>query len=117
MTQTLDRDEQVALTRYFVGSPVYPGRFAHNWNHSYELMPEGEPKGAVVLLHGLTDSPYSMRNVAELYRQQGFVAIGLRIPAHGTVPGALTKVRWEDWLATKRLAVREAARFVTPANG
>lgn len=30
VTQTLDRDEQVALNRYFVGSPVYPGRFAHN---------------------------------------------------------------------------------------
>ncbi len=117
VTQTLDRDEQVALNRYFVGSPVYPGRFAHDWNRSYELMPEGKPKGAVVLLHGLTDSPYSMRNVAEMYRQHGFVAIGLRIPAHGTVPGALTKVRWEDWLAATRLAVREAAHFVTPANG
>lgn len=111
VTDSLDRDERVAINRYFVGSPIYPGRFAYNWNRSYELMPEGPPKGAVVLLHGLTDSPYSMRNIAELYRRHGFVAIGLRIPAHGTVPGALTKTHWEEWQAATRLAVREAARF------
>jgi alpha-beta hydrolase superfamily lysophospholipase len=66
----------------------------------------------VVLLHGLTDAPYSMRNVARRYRDRGFVAIGVRLPAHGTVPGALTEVEWEDWAAATRLAVREARRRV-----
>ncbi|MGL9734564.1 MAG: hypothetical protein ACR5LD_11065 [Symbiopectobacterium sp.] len=58
-----------------------------------------------------------MRNVVELYRQHGFVAIGLRILARSTVPGALTKVRWEDYLVATHLAVRKAARFVTSENG
>ncbi len=63
---------------------------------------------AVVLLHGLTDSPYSMRHIAINYQQHGYVAIGIRLPAHGTVPGALTDVDWQDWAAATRLAVREA---------
>ncbi|WP_170116054.1 alpha/beta hydrolase [Brenneria roseae] len=117
VTQELDEDEQRPINRYFSGSPVYPGKFQHDWNRSYELMPDGAPKGAVVLLHGLTDSPYSLRHVAERYRQRGFVAVGIRLPAHGTVPGALTDVHWQDWLAATRLAVREAERHITPASG
>ena len=96
--------------RYFEGSPVYPGRFAQDWNRSYVLEPEATPGGAVVLLHGLTDSPYSLRHVARRYRDRGFVAIGIRMPGHGTVPAGLTDVRWEDWMAATRLAVREARR-------
>lgn len=98
--------------RYFAEGPLYPGRFARDWNRSYVLEPDGAPRGAVVLLHGLTDAPYSLRHVAALYRDQGFVAIGLRLPGHGTVPAALTDTVWEDWAAATRLAMREARRRV-----
>jgi alpha-beta hydrolase superfamily lysophospholipase len=30
----------------------------------------------------------------------------LRLPGHGTVPGALTQVRWEDWVAASRIGAR-----------
>ena len=79
------------------------------------LVPEGAPLGAVVLLHGLTDSPYSQRHIAARYVAHGFVAIAPRLPAHGTVPAALTEVEWEDWLAATRLAVREARARIGPA--
>ncbi|PXB01768.1 alpha/beta hydrolase [Pectobacterium carotovorum] len=85
VTQELDEDEQRPVNRYFSGSPVYPGKFQHDWNRSYELSPEGELKGAVVMLHGLTDSPYSLRHIAERYRQRGFFVVGIRLPAHLTV--------------------------------
>ncbi len=65
-----------------------------------------------MLLHGLTDSPYSLRHVAKRYRDRGFVAIGVRLPGHGTVPAGLSDVRWEDWMAATRLAIREARRHV-----
>jgi alpha-beta hydrolase superfamily lysophospholipase len=105
-----DRD-RTPDNRYFTASPVYPGHFAWNWNRSYVLMPDGPPRGAVVLLHGLTDSPYSLRHVARRYRELGYVAVAIRLPAHGTVPAALTDVVWEDWAAATRLAVREARRL------
>ncbi len=112
VTTRLDDEEKVPANRYFEGSPVYPGHFAHDWNRSYIFEPIGTPVGAVVLLHGLTDSPYSVRHVAELYRERGFVAIAPRLPGHGTVPAGLAKATWEDWMAATRLAVREARRRV-----
>src|SRR5512137_2970173 len=112
VTQRLEPDARVPYNRYFEGSPVYPPRFAQDWNRSYVMEPSGPPRGAVVLLHGLTDSPYSLRHVARRYADRGFVAIGIRMPGHGTVPAGLTDVRWEDWTAATRLAIREARRRV-----
>jgi alpha-beta hydrolase superfamily lysophospholipase len=112
VTRRLDPQDRIALNRYFEGSPVYPAHFRRDWNRSFVLEPQGEPRGAVVLLHGLTDSPYSQRHIGRYYQQRGFVAIGIRLPAHGTVPAALTDVVWEDWMAATRLAAREARRHV-----
>src|SRR5512137_2290649 len=108
----IDQAARVPGNRYFAGSPIYPGNFKQDFNRSYVLEPDGPPLGAVVLLHGLTDSPYSLRHIARRYRDRGFVAIGVRLPGHGTVPAGLTNVRWEDWMAATRLAVREARRLV-----
>ncbi|WP_199098716.1 alpha/beta hydrolase [Dyella sp. ASV21] len=114
VSEQLTPTQRVNTNRYFEGSPLYPGHFAHDWNRSYVLEPVGTPVGAVVLIHGLTDSPYSLRDIAELYRERGFIAIGLRVPGHGTVPAALTEVEWPDWLAATRVAMREARRRVGP---
>jgi alpha-beta hydrolase superfamily lysophospholipase len=108
--ETLPPQARLANNRFYPGSPLHPARFAQDWNRSYVLEPDGPPRGAVVLLHGLTDAPYSLRNVARRYRDHGFVAIGLRLPGHGTVPGGLARVRWQDWQAAARLAMREARR-------
>ena len=105
---------RIPSNRYFEGSPIYPGHFEHDWNRSYELRPAGKPIGAVVLLHGLTDSPYSLRHVAKRYVDDGYVAVAIRLPGHGTVPAGLSKVDWESWMAATRLAVREARRQAGP---
>jgi hypothetical protein len=94
MRRELEDEDRTPSNRYFEGSPIYPGRFQQDWNRSYVLEPEGQPLGAVVLLHGLTDSPYSLRHIARRYRAAGWVAVAIRLPAHGTVPGALTSVHW-----------------------
>jgi alpha-beta hydrolase superfamily lysophospholipase len=112
VSQKLDPDQRVPINRYFEASPVYPARFAHDWNRSYVMEPDGKPVGVVVLLHGLTTRPTACGTSPRRYRDRGFVAIGIRLPAHGTVPAGLTDVRWEDWMAATRLAVREARRRV-----
>ncbi|HGL6802324.1 TPA: alpha/beta hydrolase [Citrobacter amalonaticus] len=111
VTSKIKRNGINILNRYDRESPVYPGRFFTDWNRSYIMRPQADVKGAVVLLHGLTDSPYSLRHIAELYQQSGYVAVSIRLPGHGTVPGALTAVKWQDWLAATRLAVREATEL------
>ena len=100
--------DRTPANRYWSESPLNPERFAHNWNRTFELVPEGTPRGGALLIHGLTDAPYSVKAVAQLYRAAGFYALCLRMPGHGTVPGALTQTDWEDW----RAAVRVGARHV-----
>lgn len=92
VTQKLGAEDRIPINRCFEASPVYPEKFLQDWNRSYVLEPEGTPVGAVVLLHGLTDSPYSLRHIGRFYATHGFVAIAPRLPAHGTVPAALTNV-------------------------
>jgi len=75
VTEKLAPDERVPINRYSMRVPFYPARFAHDWNRSYVRDPDGQPVGVTVLIHGLTDSPYSLRHVAQYYRDRGFVAI------------------------------------------
>ncbi len=114
VTRKIKPGEGDLANRYHPDSPLNPDRFAVNWNRSFVMMPDGQAQGAVVLLHGLTDSPYSMRNVAGKYRDRGFVAIGIRLPGHGTVPAGLVGMDWEDWVEATKLAVREATRLAGP---
>ena len=116
VTDKLPAQAREPGNRYFADSPIYPGKFATDWNHSYIMEPAGAPVGAVVLLHGLTDSPYSLRHIAMRYRDDGYVAVAIRMPGHGTVPSGLTNVEWEQWTAATRLAVREARRRAGPGT-
>lgn len=77
-------------------------------NRSYELVPP-QPRGAVLLMHGLTDSPYSVRALAEVFHARGFYVLALRMPGHGTVPAGLLDTEWTDWYAAAALAARHAA--------
>jgi alpha-beta hydrolase superfamily lysophospholipase len=115
VTNQLPPESRTEGNRYFEGSPIYPGKFATDWNRSYTMAPAGTPAGAVVMLHGLTDSPYSLRHVAQRYREAGYFVVAIRLPGHGTVPSGLSNIEWEQWTAATRLAVREARRNTAPA--
>ena len=115
VTDKLAPEARDPANRYFSGSPIYPGNFAQDWNRSYIMEPDGKPVGAVVLLHGLTDSPYSLRHIARRYREDGYVAVAIRLPGHGTVPSGLADVEWKQWTEATRLAVREAKRRTGPS--
>lgn len=112
LDEQLPESARTAANRYWRGSPMYPRADQPDWNRSYRLEPDGKALGAVVLLHGLTDSPYSLRHLAQHYRQRGFLAVGIRLPGHGSVPAGLTCARWEDWREASRLAMREARRSI-----
>jgi alpha-beta hydrolase superfamily lysophospholipase len=101
-------DQKSIINRYNKGSLSDPGQWPQNWNRSYE-MPVSQPKAAVLLLHGMSDSPYSLRNLAERLHQAGVYVVGLRIPGHGTAPSGLTTVSWQDMAAAVKLAVQHVA--------
>jgi alpha-beta hydrolase superfamily lysophospholipase len=120
VANTLTPEQCTLANRYCPQSPMYTLNFprdgaVRDWNRSYILEPAGPPLGAVVLLHGLTDSPYSVRHLAQMYQARGWLALAIRLPGHGTVPAGLTRVSTDQWRAATRLAVHEAARRVPNA--
>ncbi|MEN8108364.1 MAG: alpha/beta fold hydrolase [Pseudomonadota bacterium] len=114
--QVYDRVEpvdQTVFNRYSAGSVLNPQRFPGNWNHTFQL-PADNPVGGVVALHGLSDSPYSMRALSEHFAGNKLRVTGLRLPGHGTAPSGLLNVSWQDQAAAVRLAVRDMRRKLGP---
>jgi len=103
------------LNRFHPDSLVNPSQFDSTWNRSREVEP-ADARGAVLLLHGLSDSPYSVRALAEYFEAKQFYVLVLRLPGHGTTPGSLRDVTWQDWAAAVELAARHAGRKIDPAK-
>jgi alpha-beta hydrolase superfamily lysophospholipase len=100
-----------ALVRYSRGSAADPEKQETDWNRSFEL-PAEAPAGGVLLLHGMSDSPYSLRVLGRRLNERGYWVIGLRLPGHGTAPSGLLDVQWEDMAAAVRLGAAHLAAKV-----
>ena len=109
----LDAAARVPANRYNPDGISHPTRLGTDWNRTQILSPPTQAIGGALLVHGLTDSPYSMRTIAEDLQSRGYYVVALRVPGHGTVPAGLTTVTWEDWLA----AVRVGARHIRTTIG
>jgi len=71
---------------------------------------------ACSLLHGLSDSPYSTRAIAEWFHAHGFLAVGLRLPGHGAAPSGLHGVKVADLEAAVRLGARAVREAIGPSR-
>ncbi len=98
-------EEKDRINRYNRGSLSDPARWPRDWNRSFERSPP-RPRAGVLLIHGMSDSPYSLRNLGERLAASGARVLGLRVPGHGTAPSGLVHVEWEDMAAAVTLAVR-----------
>ncbi len=96
------------LERYSTGSAADPSGRKPNWNRSFELA-VAEPRGAVLLIHGMSDSPYSLRAIGVGLQARGYHVLGLRMPGHGTLPSGLLRVQWQDMAAVTSLAMNHLA--------
>jgi carboxylesterase len=69
------------------------------------VRPEAQPysggsgPNGVLLCHGFTGSPRSMRPWAEHLERDGFRVVLPRLPGHGTTWQEMNLTRWEDWYA------------------
>jgi carboxylesterase len=59
---------------------------------------DGGPTG-VLLCHGFTGSPQSLRPWAEYLANAGLTVSLPRLPGHGTTWQEMARTRWEDWFA------------------
>ena len=108
-------EDQQRFNRYSSGSLSDPLKQPVNWNRTFEL-DSTSPRGAVLVMHGLTDSPYVMRSLAERLHARGYRVVGLRLPGHGTAPSALARMKWEDMAAAVRLAARDLSQRSGPGG-
>ena len=86
--------------------PKGPGREQIvDGNSPFELKPpascpQGEKKPykrGILLTHGLTDSPYLMRYLGTFFQENCFRVMAILLPGHGTRPGDLLEVTWQEW--------------------
>ena len=69
------------------------------------VMPGAEPFGhaggatGVLLCHGFTGSPQSLRPWAQYLADAGLSVSLPRLPGHGTTWQEMSRTRWEDWYA------------------
>lgn len=82
-------------------------------NTPFELSPsEGTVTNGILLVHGLGDSPYQMRDLARHFVARGFLVRTILLPGHGTVPGDLLDVTWEDWVKATKYGLHRLERQV-----
>lgn len=92
----------------------------NNWSNTptvsqlvapFELKQNNNEK-AVLLIHGLTDSPFSYHDLAQFFYQQGFTVRTLLLPGHGIAPSSLLDVSYQQWQQATQYAIeRTVADF------
>lgn len=72
-------------------------------NSPFEFIPKTacrKAKIGILCVHGLFDSPLNLQDIAQHFANNNFYVRGLLLPGHGTVPGDLITVNYQQWLAT-----------------
>ena len=64
---------------------------------SFEM--EADSDAAVLLVHGFTGSPASMKPWAEYLHGRGYTVACRRLPGHGTRWQDMVETSWQDWYA------------------
>ncbi len=99
------------ISRFDPDSYASPKRWPQDWNRTFEWSQES-PTAGILLLHGMSDSPYSLRHFGKSLHKNGAHVVGLRIPGHGTAPSGLVTAQWEDMAAAVRVAVKHVKATV-----
>jgi alpha-beta hydrolase superfamily lysophospholipase len=118
MEAKLFEEERIAISSMPTDAPFYVGSRYDPHGPARRLAP-GQPynrstrrtpanvRGAALLIHGLSDSPYSVQNLGDVLFAQGFEVTTLRLPGHGTLPSGMVHMDYEDWAAAMRVAARD----------
>lgn len=65
---------------------------------------------AVLLIHGLTGSPFELKPIAKRLHKSGFTVKAPCLAGHGTTLEHLKATRWQDWYGTVHETFRELKR-------
>jgi esterase/lipase len=85
-------------------------------NRPFELKPdegrfprnrEGRYEKGILLIHGLSDSPYFLQPIARRLQERGFLVRSILLPGHGTVPGDLLNVKDQEWVRAAEYGIEQ----------
>jgi len=97
--------EQNAINRYSKEGISNPKLWKTKWNQSFELKAK-TPKAGILLLHGMSDSPYSLHTQAQYLNEEGYWVLALRLPGHGTIPSGLRNIKWEEMASVVQMGMK-----------
>lgn len=72
----------------------------------FELAQDNNDK-AILLIHGLTDSPFSFHDLSQFFYQQGFTVRTLLLPGHGMAPSELLTADYNEWQQATKFAIEQ----------
>ena len=76
-------------------------------NSPFEYRPKNfDGKRGILLVHGLCDSPFWMRDLAQFFLEQNFLVRALLLPGHGTRSGDLLHINYQDWFNAVNYGMR-----------
>ncbi|EKD73575.1 MAG: hypothetical protein ACD_45C00259G0002 [uncultured bacterium] len=62
-------------------------------------------KYGALLIHGLLDSPFSLRDIAHHLKNHGILSRAILLPGHGTIPDDLLSITYDDWIKAVRFGI------------
>ncbi len=63
-----------------------------------------------LLIHGLTDSPFTYHDLAQVYYQQGYTVRTILLPGHGSAASALLNVEVSQWQQAIKYGVERSVQ-------
>jgi len=87
-------------------------------NSPYELNPDdpirtgNRLKYCALLIHGLFDCPFSLRDIGSYLQRNGIFSRAILLPGHGTMPSDLLSVSYHDWIQAVRYGVETLRKEV-----
>lgn len=108
-TEYLSRSEAYLRSR----RPCHPDQSSFETiiaaNSPFELQPVQQtrsPKIGLLFIHGLFDSPFTMRELAVRFANQNMLCRSILLPGHGTKADDLMHITYHEWLNTMRYAIQ-----------
>ncbi|MSP53592.1 MAG: alpha/beta fold hydrolase [Gammaproteobacteria bacterium] len=81
-------------------------------NSPFELAPEKPNHKGALLIHGLFDSPFIMRDIGNHLVKQGYLVRAILLPGHATIPADLLTTSYREWLKATEYGVKSFANQV-----
>ena len=84
-----------------------------DWNAPFILTPSKPSQKGILLIHGLLDSCFIMRELGKVFQERGYLVYAILLPGHGTQPEDLLSVSYQDWIKTVEFGIQALKQEVS----